>query len=496
MKMIKKIAPLLLAVCLIVPCFATLVHAADGQIQFTDPSTKTGETVEVTCAVKANGTIEDVELTLTYDTSMLRFKEADGVTEETAGTLTYKGTANANVLRFNMKFDVLKEGTTKIEVASYRAWLNTDEALDCTQGYATIKIAQGETPVADPEEPTATTGTSVDVNGVTYTFSDGFADTDIPAGYAVTTIEYDGAQHKVVKHEVSGLYLGYLVDANSMGKFFVYVEENATFAPFEQIAISDTTTITLLTNVDEVTLPEQYVSTTVTLNGQDFPAWQNAEDSTLCLLYAMNSKGETGVYQFDTVEGTYQRFEVPEVEQGGSEESALGRLSSVLENHLDMVILVGGVGFIVLVILIIVLSVKLYNRNAELDEIYEEYGIDDEDDDEENDTDEEDETKEGVAVIDDADEFEEDFTIDINDGIEEDVILFDDEDRNVVSEKHFEDSEELFDLETKAESFADEIAIAEEPVFEETEKYDESDDFLDDDDFALDFEMDFIDLDD
>lgn len=504
MKIIKKIAPLFLAVCLLVPCFSTLVQAADA-IQFTDPSTKTGETVEVTCAVKANTTIEDVELTLSYDTEMLRFKEADGVTEVEKGTLTYKGTANATVLRVKLTFDALKVGTANVSVDSYRVWSSSDQELTLSKGKSTIKIEQGENPAEVPEEPAEAAGTSVDLNGETYTFTDAFPAAEIPEGFAETTIEYAGTQHKVVQHEVSGTYLGYLVNAENVGKFFVYIEENATFAPFEQISISDSTKIALLTTVDEVTVPEEYVATTVTLNGQEFPAWQSESDSAHCLLYAMNNKGEIGFYRLDTAEGTYQRVDLEAAVPAEKKQSTLGSLSEVLESHLDKVILVSGIGFIVLVVIIIVLGIKLYNRNAELDELYEEYGLFDDDEKESEDEDDDD-----VTTVDtfgetrvDEDNFEEEFTVDISDAVDEDVIVFDHETDETASEARFE--EDSVNLEKKVEIFAEEMH-ANDPKFDETENLAEEavvasfeglNDFLDDDDDAdLDYEVSFIDLDD
>ena len=47
-------------------------------------------------------------------------------------------------------------------------------------------------------------------------------------------------------------------------------------------------------------------------NGIEFPAWKDTEKSNLCILYATNSNGETALYQFDSAEGTYQRFEAPQ----------------------------------------------------------------------------------------------------------------------------------------------------------------------------------------
>ena len=64
MKVMKKIATFILSVCLIVPCFGMLTYAADGQIVFSDPSTKVGETVEVTGVVRAGAAIGDADLNL------------------------------------------------------------------------------------------------------------------------------------------------------------------------------------------------------------------------------------------------------------------------------------------------------------------------------------------------------------------------------------------------------------------------------------------------
>ena len=61
MKQLKKLAMILLAVCLFVPCFSFFSFAADGKIMFTDhvdPAVQTGSTVEVTGVVnKTNSTM-------------------------------------------------------------------------------------------------------------------------------------------------------------------------------------------------------------------------------------------------------------------------------------------------------------------------------------------------------------------------------------------------------------------------------------------------------
>lgn len=496
MKMMKKVATLLLAVCLVVPCFSMLTYARNA-IMFEDPSTAVGETLTLKGVVELNNNIEDRTVVMTYDTTMLKFKNGDNVTETASGQLTYSATGEAggNRAEFLMYFDVLKEGTTKVEVESHTVYNTSDARVTCQEGNSTITIAPGEAPAVttdEPatEEPVADTTAIVDVNGVSYTFSDAFADTDIPQGFVASTIEYAGAEHKVVMQESSGLTLGYLVDANGEGKFFVYVADNATFAPYETINISESTTIVLLTMVEDVVLPETYVESTVTVNGTDFPAWQNAEEPDYCILYAMNHNGEKSLYRFDIQEGTYQRFEAPVVEEEEENGSMFGTLNEMLQNHLDYVILGTGLGLIIFVILIIILSVKLYNRNAELDELYDEYGIDLDD---EEDSDTEDDM---IINIDDEDDIE-------LEEVEDDVV-FEETEEESQSEDINEDVVEAHVVEDpEAEP---EILIQDEPEEDEKEPMDDikaleaalqadEEEYLDDDD-ELDFEMDFIDLDD
>ena len=229
------------------------------------------------------------------------------------------------------------------------------------------------------------------------------------------------------------------------------------------------------------------------INGSTFPAWQNTENTDLWVLYAINNQGETSLYQFDSVEGTYQRFEKPVVEEE-EELSFMAKLDEMLGEHINTVIYVIGIGFILLLVLVIVLSVKLYNRNAELDELYDEYGIDlfddevvekkadkqdsriinldeEEDFDYETEYESEDEEEDTFTLI--SEETEDDIVIAELDEVEADEAVEDDEEVEVV--------EEIQDPEDAIKAVAAEI--------EKDEKY-----WDDDDD--IDFEMDFIDLDD
>ena len=531
MKMMKKFTTLLLAICLLVSCFTMVSFAADGKIMFTDPSTKVGETLEVTGVVeKSRGNFGKIEITMTYDTSYLKFKSGNGIVEAEAGEITYTGDATndtGNRKEFKIAFDVLKAGTTKLTIKNATIKNVSGTVLDYTKGSSTITIAEGEgttpPPTTEPTTPVDTSDKLVEVNGVNYTIANTIPENEIPKGYEASTLEYDLVDYNVVYHEGFDLKLAYMISEDNIGGFFMYVEEDATFAPYEEIAISDEVSIALLSDVSEIELPSEYISRDVTTTkGHEFPAWYNEEHPDFVVLYAINNSGEKSLYQLDNAEGTYQRFNAPEVVHEELNDTFIGKLSEVLEHHLDYVILGTGIGFILFVIIIVVLSVKLYNRNAELDEIYDEYGIDDEEDE---DAEEDDEDYEEIDYDDDFEDDEEgDKAMEmlVQAGMKE-VFPEEDDEEDIVSEtiaeEKIEDKENVEEtIRVTAENAVDKVTTntVEIPIEKVVAKVAESEDtlgaalakqreaekeakeeFLDEDDDILDnFSMDFIDLDD
>ena len=534
MKMMKKLATLLLAICLVVPCFTMVSFAANGAIQFTDPSTKVGETLEVIGKVKRtdNTGFGKVSVTMTYDTSYLKFKSGNGIVESQAGEITYTGDATSDVgaiHEFKLLFDVLKAGTTKLTIKEATVKSVSGAVLNYTKGSSTITIAEGEgTTVTDPvvDEPSDVTGASVvDIDGKTYSISNTIPTNEIPEGYVASTLEYDLVKYNVVYSESFGLYLAYMINADNVAGFFMYVEEDATFAPYEEISISDDVRIALLSDVSEIELPSEYVSQDVmSANGYEFPAWKNEENPDFIVLYAINNNGEKSLYQLDNAEGTYQRFNAPEVVHEELNNTFIGKLSDLLENHLDYVILGTGIGFILFVIIIVILSVKLYNRNAELDEIYDEYGLDDEDesdsdyeeidyDDDYDDDDDEDGDKEMEMLVQagmkevfpEDDEAPQEISQEVEEKTEDKVQETAEEETIKVVVPAPAQEETANTVEIPIEKVVEKIAenedtlgaaLAKQKEAANEESFLDDDDDDDDDDILENFSMDFIDLDD
>lgn len=384
MKIAKKINAVLLALVLYVLCVPMTVYAADGSITFTDPETAVGEMVDVKCVVRSDtGELGDVEINLSYDSTCLRFESGEGISENGSGSLVYTGTGGAAEISFTMQFQALAEGSAKVSLTNVSVTSGYGATLSFEEGDSTVSIGPGDPSKIKPESaaPASSAGDiQVEVNGISYTLTDNFADTDIPAGYTRTSVTLDGQERKMVVNEAGTIYLGYLLDAQNTGEFYIYNDENATFSQYEEISISDTTSIVVLSDTSKVKLPKSYQEAKLTLNDKEFPVWQDNEHDGYYILYAMNNSGKTGYYQYDVGEGTYQRVEISaKEEKKENDSSSMGKIRSLIDNHLQLLVLAMGLGGLAIIVLIIVLAVKLRNRNLELDDLYDEYGIDMED---------------------------------------------------------------------------------------------------------------------
>ena len=387
MRLAKRISGVLLALCLAVPCFSMVVNAADGKISFSDPETKVGDIVEVKCAVRSTGgSLGDVEVQLSYDSESLSFDSGDGAESDEDGSVTCTSNGGSAEQIFMLKFQALKEGSTQITVAGATITSGEGNELSLEEGNSTIKIAEGDPSKIKEKEEDGEKGSSsasaddiqVEVGGVAYILTDKFPEGDIPAGYERTTVSLDGQERQMVANANNGVTLGYLLNGDA-GSFYLYNEENATFSPYEELVISDKTSIILLSDTSAVSLPSEYKEAELTLEEKTFPVWQKSGEEGYYVLYAMNSNGENDFYRYDAEENTYQRF-VPEGSADEKEKTSglLGKVENFIEKNIQKIVLFGGLGLIIIVILIVTLVIKLFNRNAELDELYEEYGLNDE----------------------------------------------------------------------------------------------------------------------
>ncbi|WP_251390865.1 cohesin domain-containing protein [Mediterraneibacter agrestimuris] len=425
-KIVKKLKTISLMICAVLFIPAIVSYAAEGTIAFSDPTGKVGEEILVKVKMEAGGSaIGDGQATISYDSTKLEFVNGTNATGGN-GTieLSASGTGTETELAFELNFKALAEGSTNIEVTSSTAYLFSDETLNLTPGtgVVTIEGADGTT-AAGTDSETGKSGerqvseANVEVLGTMYGIYENFTEALIPEGFSKTTINYNGGEHNAIIQDVSGEIMVYLIAGENDPVMAVYNEEKSSFVIAEQIGISDEFFVFVLSEGDASTLPEQFQEANIEINGTNFPAWQNMNAKEYYLVYALSSGGTKGYYEYDSIEGTYQRyvFESMEKAEKTKEDSpVLAKVKELVDHYFLIMAAVIAALLLILFIVIIVLTVKLSRRNAELDSFYDDYDDDDESGEEFSDDDYEDD--DGY----DNDEYEDNYDDEYDDDYDDD----------------------------------------------------------------------------
>ena len=380
MKKLKRIITTLLITSLLCSCFSMVAFAASAQFRFSDPSTTVGAEVEVTAKFTSESSVQSMDATLTFDTSMLRFIEGGNARVE-GGTryLSGAGDGMSSEISHTLKFQALAEGTTVIEVASSSGVTTSGTEIDVINGSSTITIGPGDPSLIVND--TAGDGPQVEVNGVAYTVSGDFSEALIPDGFVKSETQFEGTTCSVVTQESSGTMAMYLKASDGTEDFFLYDSDKGTFSPFEEVEIANGRYLIFLEDDGTVSVPSGYEKTSISIegSGKEFPAWQNTKNAEYYLVYCLNSDGTKTLYLHDTVDGTYQRYlksTTVDVSNGEEAKGILGKALQFVGDNLKLCALMVCAAILLLLLILIVVAIKLRHRNLELDDLYDEYGID------------------------------------------------------------------------------------------------------------------------
>ena len=381
MKLMKRLAAMLLAVCLVVPCASLAVNAADGLIFFTDlEGISVGETFTITgSVVNRDGDLSQVDLTMSYDTTAMRYVGGDeNVTEQEKGTLVYSGSVDGSRLDFDMQFEALIQGETRLEQETAEVTDANGDTLNLLDppGYSDVQIVEGDGTAAPSTTAAQASGVTLTVNDTEYTVASSFADSEIPDGFASADITVSGETVKGATQENGSAQLIYLLDGNNEGAFFLYNSEDGTASPIQVVSLTSGSTLILLGDRGDVTLPARYKEVELEISDtQTLPAWQDSKNNRYYLMNALNSSGDRALYRYDSADQTYQYYgeDVTATTSGADSDSSIfGQVSTFVQDHVDVVMIGAGFVFLVLLLLIIILAVKLRRRNLELDDVYDE----------------------------------------------------------------------------------------------------------------------------
>ena len=388
MRKIKKLVVTFLAICLMCPGLSVITEAATAELRFADPSTTVGAEVEVKTKLSSVSSLQSMEATLTYDKSELKFISGDNATAKD-GTIKISWTGTGTTAEFNLKFQALKEGTSNIEVSSATGTATDGSTLEITQGSSAVTIGAGDPSLIkddteDQSEDSKTTvadGPVVKVNGKKYVVGSEFSEELIPDGFKKGEMTFEGSKYTVITQEASGINAMYLTEKSSGDSdFFLYNSDDGSFSPFEEVEIAKDRYIIPLMNDGKLKLSSRYQKTTLTLNGKEFDTLQDTKDAEYYIVYALNSDGEKTTYRYDTTDGTYQKYS-PESQgtTSGNKNNGKGLWGKILnfvEEFLDIVVIIAIALFLLVLLMFIVTAIKLRHRDLELDDLYDEYGID------------------------------------------------------------------------------------------------------------------------
>lgn len=224
----------------------------------------------------------------------------------------------------------------------------------------TLNVICGETtanqePEDEPEK--------IQINGTENTIDEAFADDVIPTGFVRDKITYNGKEYEALKHEKGDLLLVSLQNDATGAVFYIFNQETQEFYNFVQISFSEGRYIIPLT-LDDTKEFAGYETTTVTLQDKTFDAWKIDEEYSI--LRVMNSDGEIVFYQYDSLDGTLQRYAgVVEKETVEEEETELTFFSFLEKYHLYII---AGLGAVVLALIIALICVAVKKKNRHKDE--------------------------------------------------------------------------------------------------------------------------------
>lgn len=324
MKAFKKLIVAAVACLLLITFVGENVYASSGKISLSDPTGKVGESIAVTVKVTATGseTIKSVDMKLTYDESALEFESGTSATGE-KGTVQLSGTADSAIKTYTLNFKTLKESTSNIKISTYEVKDNKDTEMEISNvGSATVTVSSDGTKAAEAtttsQEGEATETKSEaskivtppkkdvegEIAGTKFNICKITKDI-IPEGFEYIGYMYDGVAVDALKKD--NIILFYL---NQVGEtsyvFYVYDPQTDGFSIYAPInPVLDY----MIVNLDEeVTIPEGFTETEISVGGVAVTAWQSTANAEYYLLYLMNSEGSKNMYLYDIVEKTVQRY--------------------------------------------------------------------------------------------------------------------------------------------------------------------------------------------
>jgi len=381
MKRFCKIYGLILATILMTFMMSASIFAAGSLTATADKdSCANGDTVTVSIQAEADAasTIPP-QITVEFNSNRLSFENCSAEYGGGGG-----GLITINDTAADITFTTISGGTAVVDVSA----VLDEDATDIQKTSIIIAVDGEDTAIGT--DTVASTDTGV-MEGV-IDAGDGravqavFAEEFMPILFHKATAQYQGQTVECAQYDMADLTLLYTTDTSGQdGKFCMYNVVSGELSDFRMIQGIENRFIIVLNECDS-DIPEGYTKAVLDWNGQTLTAYMNVEAASgnettfgglsandFFLVYGLSSEGSKGWYQYDRVDGTYQRFLQVTSGAGATseDESASGNdtdnetfLDEYLSGQVQMILLFVFFGLaLILLIVVIVLAVKCADYN-------------------------------------------------------------------------------------------------------------------------------------
>ncbi|MEZ4357820.1 MAG: cohesin domain-containing protein [Eubacteriales bacterium] len=259
-----------------------------------------GDTITVTVTfTSSDEAIGTLQASLKYDADKMEYISGGGNAVELSngsGGILDIGSGTEYTMSYSLRFRALKTGKAYFSVTSSEI---TGFESNKSVGSPTLKTNISINTSNDNSNDLI----EITLNGETLYILNDLSDLDLPDGFEVQEISFEGTKAESAYNAAMGLSLLYLLDETSAGSFYIYDSDLNSFSPYISI-----TTDNYYTILSPEYVPEGYSLSTTVIDGMTVPACvSDLNNKEFTLLYAMNSTGTIGYYFYDKADGTMQR---------------------------------------------------------------------------------------------------------------------------------------------------------------------------------------------
>lgn len=351
-KRITQLFACLAFVCIltmsVLPGMRITSFAANGSIQFSDPSATVGSEVSVNLKVASSGgeALGRADIALAYDANALEFVSGNSV-EGGSGALRAHGSpdaGNPSTIVFTMKFRAKQAGSSQITVTSQEVYDSDSQMVTMAHvGNSTVTVQA----VSNASENAALSSLQVSPGTLSPAFS-----ADVEAYSVNVGLDVERLTVNVVPADENAAYV---VTGNedlqegentvvcrvtaqngtTVKDYTITVLKNADGASAAS-GVGDPGAVTEILSLEAaaksisiipleegVALPEGFSETVIDIDGRKVTGWIWASESNAqyCVFYGMNAAGEKYFYRYDLTEKTIQRyFQDPAIDTGVTQE--------------------------------------------------------------------------------------------------------------------------------------------------------------------------------